>query len=381
MHAHDFHYHLPRLTEMRRVFWGHALSSIGVTLVAVFVPIFLLKQGYAFPEVVLFLLMHQLFAALLQFPVGKLVGRIGPNKGMALGMLAAIAFFSMLLTLPAIGWPLVLMALVRAVDRTAYWLSFHANFSKARAHEKAGRQISSINSVMMLASGITPAIGGIIATGVGIGWTYAAGIAFLLAASVPFWRAPDVVEPETATVRELNLRRIWKDPVANGFNGMTTGAEIIVWPLIIYFVVESYAAVGILSSIILIASVGVSLYVGRREEQRGERHYLKQGLGLESLTNVLRAVVQNAFHVFGVNLIGGVGRSLYLTPYMTRYYRNADGPHRISYIAAMETAHEAGFAAILSGLYLLSLALAPEQALLWTALLAAPASFGTRLIR
>lgn len=366
---------------MKRVFWAHTMSSIGASLVTIFIPIFLLNTGYAFTAVMGFIFAQSLISALGIYPVAWLVSRIGANKGAALGLTMDIIYFAMLLTLDTYHWPLVLLAAAWALCHNAYWVSFHANFSKSRSHEKTGKQVSAINSIITFAHGLTPAIGGILATKAGIGWVYVIAIVFLFLALIPLLAGKEVTKRRPFKPKQLDVRKIWRDPASNTFNGATTLAEVIFWPLLIFFIVDSYAGVGILSSIVIVASITVALYVGKREATQGERHFMRRGLLLETCTNILRAIASTAAHVFGINLINGVSRSLYTTPYMTRYYRHADEEPRLEYIAIMETATQAGGMLLAGAVFALSFYLSPQLSLLVGVLLAAPASFGTRLIR
>jgi hypothetical protein len=378
---HHPHYHLPRMTEMKRLFFTHSLGALGAGLVGVFVPLFLLNQGFSFGEVVLYLFTLQALGVILIYPAVAILSRYGTNLGIIIGQISTIIYFAMLLTLPHFHWPLITIAVWWAMDRTFYSSAIHAKFSKSRGHEKTGTQISLFTSAVTVAHGLAPAIGGITASLAGISWVYGMAIGLLLVSLVPMFGAKEVNKRRVLKPSLINYRKIWRDPVSNAFNGSTSMAEFLLWPMIIFYIVKSYAGVGILSSLVLVSSIAVALFVGKREETKGERHYLKRGLWLETLTNVFRALASNAFHVFGVNLINGVGRSLYTTPYMTRYYKHADEEPRLEYVAIMEFGSLVGAAAILGAVYVVSLSLEISHALLLGVLLAAPASFGTRLIR
>lgn len=378
---HHLHYHLPRMTEMKRLFFMHSIGSIGAGMVGIFVPLYLLNLGYSLSDVVLFLVSQQLIALILVYPAIALLSRIGANKGIVIGQFSNILYFLLLLTLPHLHWPLVFVALWWAIDRVNYSPAIHANFSRSRAHAKTGVQLSLFSSIIQVSHSLAPAIGGIIATVFGINWVYGAGIGLLLISLIPMLGAGEITSRRKLKPSRLQYQKLWRDSVSNGFNGATSMAEFLLWPMIIFFIVKTYAGVGILSSLVLIASILVALFVGKREETKGEARYLHRGLGLETLTNIFRALATNAFHVFGVNLINGVSRSLYTTPYMTRYYKHADEEPRMEYIAFMEAGQLAGCSLLLITVYVLSLFLTPETTLLIGVLLAAPASFGTRLIR
>lgn len=179
-------------------------------------------------------------------------------------------------------------------------------------------------------------------------------------------------------------QEIWdmrRDMLANAFNGMVIFAEQSVWPILVFLLVTSYAGVGLLSTVIAITSIVVTLYVGRDEERTGESHYIKRGLMTYSLTSIGRALVQNTTQVFGLNLLGGIGRSLYVTPYMNRYYTNSDGPFRLGYIMAMEGAFSIGSVIFGLGLLGLSTMFSTEAVLSIALAIVALCVAGVRLIR
>ena len=132
---------------------------------------------------------------------------------------------------------------------------------------------------------------------------------------------------------------------------------------------------------VVLSAIGVSLYVGRREEQRGRHHYIREGVLLTSISDVFRLLAQNATHVFGINLFGGIGNSLYYTPFFTKYYDHADEEPRLEYITAMEMAHELAWGLFFLLAFALSFFLSPTAVLLVCIGIAAPFNFGIRSIR
>lgn len=353
-YAHS-HYHLPRMKEMGRVYWCHGFGILGIQLAAIFVSIFLLNSGYSFREVLVFLLLQQVFAVILQYPVSRLFEYIKPHYLLGFGRIWFVVFFCLLATLNTHHWPLALLALFWGLDRAMYWTAFHYVFGLAREPVHGNRQIAGVNALVILATTAAPAIGGVIATVFSINYTYAAGIAFMVAAMIPMLTAGDGPPATKLQIPRHEVKAMRPDFLANMFNGMVIVAEQNIWPMFVFLIVTSYAGIGALSSVIAAASVAVMLYVGRREEVRGEKHYISQGLAVYSMTSVGRVLVQNSLHVFGLNMLGGIGRSLYVTPFMNRYYTNSDGPYRLGYITVMEVAFGIGSLLYLLGLLGLTL--------------------------
>lgn len=366
---------------MGRIYWCHSIGGLGIFMAAIFVPIFLLKNGYSVLDVFVYLLLQQLVSLLLQYPTCRLFEYINPHHLLTIGRLSFIGFFWLLLTLQTHEWPLVYIAFFWALNRTMYWAALHYVFGLSRAKKHAGMQVAKMNALAVLGSTIAPAIGGVIASLFGIDYTYAAAILLILASVVPLINAPETIPRAKLKISWQHLNEMRRDALANAFNGMVVSAEQSIWPMFVSLIVVSYAGIGILSSVIAAASIIVMMYVGRNEEVRGEKHYIKEGLTTYSLTSIGRAVATSSAQVAGLNLFAGIGRALYLPAFMNRYYSNSDGANRLGYITIMEMAFSVGSVAYLLSLIIL-LAFFPASTVLSIGLVAvAFFVIGVRLIR
>ncbi len=384
MIGHDFHhgsYHLLRMGEMGKVFWAHSFGVIGSSLVTVFIPIFFYKLGYSIQQILIYLALQSFAAFLVQYPATRVIGKIGANRSMVLAEVFHTVFFIGLLVLPGLERSLAVLVPIGfawSITRALYWPSFHANFSKARAHKKAGNQVGAINAMVTFAHGATPAIGGVIATVYGISWAYGLAIVFYVIGMTPLLFGEEVTKRRPLNFRNVNYRKTLPDMLSNAMYGATSLAELVVWPLMISFIVTSYAGVGLLSSVVTVASIAVTLYVGRREGAKGERHYLKEGTLVTAVTNALRVGATSGGQIAGINLLSGVGHALTMTPFISRYYERADEEPRLEYITLMEMAHELSWAAYFLLLLALTAFFPTTTALAVGLVVAVPLSFGAR---
>jgi hypothetical protein len=368
------------MREMGIVYWCHTIGGIAISLVSIFIPIYLLKTGYTFTTVLYYILMQQVLAALLQFPVSTLFRFFRPHTIMALGSLAYVVLFGLLSTLNHYHWPLLLLALAWALNRSLYWLGFHYTFSLSRGHHNAGQQIAGINALAIVGSTVAPAIGGIIASLFGITYIYVAAMALLLIAITPLF-TPNGPEKTKVHFDFQQLQLMRRDMLANLFNGTVLMTEQYFWPLFIFFIISSYAGIGMLSSVIALTSIAMTLYVGKHQAVKGDKYFLRRGTAAYSLASIGRAIAQSTTQVFGLNVLGGIGRSLYVTPFINRYYTNSDTPYRLGYIAAMESAFSVGAAVFTCFILLLSLFMPDSAALSAGLLVVAFSAWGVRLIR
>ncbi|MEJ7660514.1 MAG: hypothetical protein WKG07_13325 [Hymenobacter sp.] len=139
----------------------------------------------------------------------------------------------------------------------------------------------------------------------------------------PLLFGEEVTKRRPLDFRNVNYQKTIPDMISNAMYGATALAELVIWPLMISFIVTTYAGVGLLSSVVTVASITVTLYVGRREGE-GERHYLKEGTLVTGITNALRLGAASGGQVAGINLLSGMGQASTTHPFLSRYYERAD---------------------------------------------------------
>lgn len=237
-------------------------------------------------------------------------------------------------------------------------MGFHANFSKIKGHNNPGNRIGATMALTHLTHGLSPAIGGLIAHYYGISVLSGVGVGLLLVAAIPMLYGREITTRRPLNLRLLDLRMIKNDLVANGGNSLTELTVALIWPIWIYLIVGTYSAVGVLSSVALITTIIVTLYVAHTEREYGEKHYLRNGIAVLELSHLLRFIAMTPTGVFVVNSVFGISQALKSTPYITRYYRLADREPRVEYIFAFEVAFQTGLIlgslVLLAGTYFLS---------------------------
>ncbi len=305
---------------------------------------------------------------------------ISPHRMLALGSAWYVVLFGMLLTLDSHHWSLWLLALIWALYRSIHWLAFHYTFALARAHKQSTRQIATINALAISATTVAPAIGGVLATYLGVNYIYSIGIVLVLIGLTPMLSGSEGPRKVRLQFSILDIIKMRRDVLANMCNGMIVTAEQSIWPIFVFLIVSSYAGVGLLSSVIGVASVVLTLYVGRHQKLN-DRYFMRRGLATYGLASLGRTVAHNSTQVFGLNMFAGIGRSLYLTPFLDRYYTNSDDRQRLGYINTMEAAFSLGALIFLLLLLLISLLVSAKIVLAIGLGIVAFAVIGVRLIR
>ncbi|HEY8108863.1 MAG TPA: MFS transporter [Patescibacteria group bacterium] len=377
---HHFTHHL-RFTEVRRLYWARMLGAAAGGLVAIFIPLYFLGLGYEFREVLLYYVAYAVSNIAVCYPMMRLMVRIGPNRSMALGNLLLLPLFVGLITLDTHHWPLAALAFLAALSNEAYFPALHGNFSASETPGKDGRQVGMLSALTAFGGALSPAIGGFVAQAYGISFNYGLAAGLFVLAAVPLLLAKEAVQEHDLSLKQLKGQRLLRDGVANAGFAVVMLTDAVLWPILVYLLVKNYAVVGGLGSILVISSIATALYVGRREESKGVKHYLHRGSITLGLLNALRIFATSAGHVFGLNLLGGMGNQLAGTTFMTRFYENANASARLAYIRLMEYAWFTGWGLAALLLYGLTFFLPTSAVLTAGLLLAIPASFLMSRIR
>lgn len=380
---HPLHHQLqyaPHKREMHHLLWSDGFASVAAALVQLLIPAYLLTLGYSLPHVCLFFIIMYGGMIPMNWVVARLLNRVSPNILMSISNVLDIVSYTALLLLPVLGIPFWMPAVTRAVSKGFYYLPFHLSFSKSRQRRKGDSQVGIMMTLGILAGGIAPAIGGVVASLFGIGWSYGLSAALFLIGTAIILRGADVAKHRPFNPKLLS-RKVAPDMAANTLISGLDVVDHFVWPLFIFLLVKSYAGVGILSSVVVLTAAVTAFWVGRRADHHGERRYLKRGSWLASLTNGLRLLAASSLHIFSINLLNGVSRSLFYTTYLARYYKHADREPRLEYVWAMGTSYAFGWTVFMSFLFVLTSVLPANIALATLVILAIPLSFSVRLIR
>ena len=374
-HGRHLVFHLSRLPEVGKLYWSHTLRNLGYSLVAIFVPLYLSGLGYGLTEILVYLVAGPAVWAILIYPSMLLMGRFGANRIMALSFVFNILWFVLLTTLPDQQWPLWLIGIAWGAFVAPYWSSFRYAFAQGVKDKRAGRYVAGSSALLMIAVGLAPALGGLLANLAGFRVLYLVAIGLMVLASLPLLFGNPVRPTRKLEVKRLRLRPYRGDYLANAGSTIDDSVHELSWPMLIFLVVPTYAGVGLLSSLGVITAIATAFFVGIREEGKGAKHYIREGAAVTSLTNVARLLASAPGHVAGANFMTGIANALVGTSFSTRYYEHIDDAKEgQEYLFGMQLASALAYVLIFSILLVLSLVWEDRQVLWAGVAMAIPGS-------
>ena len=380
LRAQHHYYHVLRLGELRRLYWAHTVKELAGSMVSIFVPIYLYRLHYSIRAILVYFLLSSVFWAITQAPLLRWAGHIGFNRSMGVSLFVEGLQILMLATIPRYHWPLWLIAVVWGVSISLYWPQFRASFARSLLHRQIASAAGLSSALLLFALGIAPAIGGAIASWLGIGVLYVVSMLCFMAAALPLFVGPEIIHDEPFSLRDVPWREAWRDFASDGAYEIDGSIAASIWPLLIFLIIPSYIGVGLLSSVGVIASIVITLYVGRRQIKKMSG-YMNSGAGIVALTNAIRLAAQSVGVVAGINLFYGLGQALIATPYYSRYYHNAEHEPLLPYVYGMMIGCALGDIVLFVPLLLLSLVIPIKAVLVIGLILAIPAGYAIRIIR
>src|SRR3989338_3259665 len=164
MHHHNnFGLHLLPRKELTQVYASAALRSFAISLVSLFIPIYLyIERGYTLQETLIFFLIYSVMFALFTPVAAKFSARYGIKHSVLISVPLYLGFIILLYLLPHFKIPLFVMGILLGMSLAFYWMGMNLVFRKASNQCSRGAEVGKKMSVSILATMIGPLLGGLI---------------------------------------------------------------------------------------------------------------------------------------------------------------------------------------------------------------------------
>lgn len=309
------HYHQSRLQKMiHSEFWLFEFSvwlhTFSRSMVAVFIPIFLLQIGYEIGEIMFYYFLFNAFDVPLNFWARWMVRKIGAKMVIIIGSLFSVAFFIGLFNLDINDWPMLIgIAFLAALYDSFYWVSHLYLFMKCSQHKSDISGDASIMEITKKIAGITaPAVGALILVFFERKALIFISIIILILSILPLLKIKKISDKpykKQKTAKEFfKSWDILKDYLAIGFFSVHFMTESIIWPLFIFLFFANIESVAVLPIIVSLTTIIFMYFTGNISKAKRNKMI---GLGgiLVSIVWILRIFIDNGiFYYISVFLIG-----------------------------------------------------------------------------
>lgn len=367
--------------ELNELYVAMLVRGMSLSMMGLFVPIFLLRIGYSLTAILTILCIYFVTRVFSDIGAAFLVARFGPKHIMVLGQILFSLSSLLFLTLEQMHWPLVLLGAVWGASQSCFFLSFDVDFSKIKHQLHAGKELGYVEIMGKVGAIIGPILGGVISITLGPQYIFAISTILMIIGLLPLFKTTEPVR----TRQKLDYRGFAKVDINKSLTAITAThlentLSIVMWPLFLALFVlpgESvFIKVGILSSVSVFMAVLAARFVGRLVDERQGRRVLHMSATINSILHLAKPFVSSYGIAFGVGATNEVVTIGYRLPFFKGYYDQTDEfpGFRIVYISVIESFSSFVKAIVYAMLIMVSTVVSPRITLTVAFMIASVAS-------
>jgi MFS family permease len=329
--------------ELNEIYVAMLVRGISLSMMGLFVPIFLLRIGFGLTAILTILCIYFVTRVCTDLVAARLVARFGPKHIMVLGQILFALSSLLFLTLETIHWPLVLLGAVWGASQSCFFLSFDVDFSKIKHQLHVGKELGYVEIMGKLGAIIGPVIGGVVSLVLGPQYIFAVSTILMIGGLMPLFKTSEPVRTrQKLDYRGFAKKNIGRSLPAIGAVHLENTLSIVMWPLFLALFIlpgESvFIKVGVLSSVSVFMAIVTARFIGRLTDSFQGRRVMHMSAVTNTLLHICKPFVPSYPVAFGVGMVNEVVTVGYRLPFFKGYYDQTDEypGHRIVYISIIE---------------------------------------------
>jgi MFS family permease len=264
--------------QIKELYLFLLISSFSWSLITIFEPVFLYKQGLTISFIALYYAIHYTtYVIMLPFG-GKFAARFGFERSLAVSTPILIGYFLVLAAVPYFPTLIWIAPLILTLHKIFYWPALHATFAEYGFKKNQGTELS-WQKIISYSMGIAgPLIGGLIVVYMGFSALFIFTALTLVAAGIPLlWtqehcqKAVFPYKSPWKLIRQPGRRRF----VISIAGWVENLVYLTIWPILLFVVLRDVILLGLVASAsVAIMTIG-SLYIGKLTDRHGAKRVLQ----------------------------------------------------------------------------------------------------------
>ncbi|MCK4539680.1 MFS transporter [Candidatus Parcubacteria bacterium] len=310
-----FNYHIIRHAIHNRYYdlvIADTLRSAALSMVALFVPLFLLKKGYEIGAIAVYYLCFYILSTIGHYVLLKVINKIGIKKSLIISYAAEIIFCVVLYNYEKISvafgdnFYFLFLIIPAVVAVVFYWTAHHIYFFVSTHVKNEGVKLGFLYAIPAILTIFTPFLGGFLITTLGFKLTFVVSAILLIFASAVLFLSKSIkARVDIQTDKIFDFYRDNKNWIYF-VEGVDYFAAGIIWPIYMFFMSISFLSIGFIYIFANIAYV-VSCYVsGKISDKIGTRNLGRAGVIGHAASLALRAFSERVLSMSIALTLGGL---------------------------------------------------------------------------
>ena len=313
--------------KLSHIYWHLIIQGFTVSLISIFIPIYLLTIGFNITAVFIFLLIQWATFGLLSPLYAKIIHKIGLKEIIYIRTpiyVAALLLLSLMKTSMLIQQFYYFIPVLIGFSGALYTLSITSLFAKFLGEKSQGIKVGKFLGLPKLASIIGPFIGGLIALQFGFISLFILVAVLLFVSLIPLsFIKKNVDHPNFNFKRFKNFRTDIKEVVLLNSYGIKGFVLYIILPLALYFASQNPVSLGLIVSLISFIGAFFTIYVGRLIDNHGLAKLIRIGAVLSALLFLVFGYFAKSEVLYYLSLASGIISILLDIPYEEHLYHRS----------------------------------------------------------
>jgi MFS family permease len=276
----QYFYNIHRLlkikSELGEVYLNRLIQSLALSMVGVFVPVYLINLGYSLNQVILFLIAMYSSLMILS-PISAIINsRIGIKHTIGLSFPFLITYLLLLFSIKTFNLPIILIAGVYGIYLALYWIPLNSDFAKNSDKLHRGTEISYLLALPNFVGIIAPLVGGWVINNYGFNELIIIVFGLLFLSMVPLFMTSDYKSKLGYEWKRMVNREnlvFLKEFVAKGM----LFASSLIWPIFVYYMVKDYLLIGFAVTLTALSATIFIMVTGKLSDRVSKLSLLKIG--------------------------------------------------------------------------------------------------------
>lgn len=354
----------PHWTEKRELFSSLTIQAIGMSMVQIFLPIYVLQLGYSFTQMSFIFFAQNFLRIPLHLVAMKSIKLFGVKPSLSIGYLLSIAGF-VVVSMGQYDLALLLSGLaLLALAESFYWDPRIVMSTQVLNRRSIGRNVGAIIILVSLSSALGPLIGGLIGERFGVDATLLVAAAVIFAACLPLLITKGVRLPKKALQRNRYRRIPRRHYIAGAIYNIDGKVASFLWPVFIYMIVGNLSSVGLLFAVTLAMSILITRQAGRWADNGKQSALIAAGSLGTGIAHAAKILVVSLSSAYAATLAYNVISSFKHAPFTAAIYKNARDYGIYEYVKHIQAAALTGNTIVWAAAALLSLLVDPKMTMI-----------------
>ncbi|MBC5793253.1 MAG: MFS transporter [Nanohaloarchaea archaeon] len=342
MHLSDWVQRIDLGKEIQEVYLHSFLFKLGIKLVSIFLPLYILELGYSIEMVVLFFMTYYggyLFFSLIN---AKIVSKVGYKHASLLASPFILLFYLGLRNLSGSGPSLYIMALLGGFAFNLYWTGMNPEVASSSHSEDREKETGFFFSMPSLASIFSPVVGGLILAVFGFPTLFLFTASIVGSSFLPFLFSDEHRDGMDYSILEFISEAELRDFATFAVKGANSIAKKVLWPLYLAVVLQGSVNIGGAGSFLSLGSAFTSVMIGKLLTESNRTLVITGGTAVASLSYLLMSLVTEPTAAFMISALNGLSYTAISIPIYSKAMDHSEQSDVIEYFALREIALSIG---------------------------------------